>query len=67
MSLDTLTGVSPFVWCGQVSRRSLPGFSAACWYFGEELDKGINAHLKDEEKVSIGLVASFVGGKLLAK
>jgi hypothetical protein len=67
MSLDTLTGVSPFVWCGQVSRRSLPGFSAACWYFGEELDKGINAQLKDEEKVSIGLVASFVGGKTLAK
>lgn len=26
-----------------VSRRSLPGFSAACWYFGAELDKGINS------------------------
>ncbi len=56
-----------FLHCKQVSRHSLPGFSAACWYFGEELDKGINAQLEDEEKIPIGLVASFVGGKTVAK
>ena len=49
----------------QASRRSLPGFSAACWYFGAELDKGINSDLSADEKVPIGLVASFVGGTFI--
>jgi hypothetical protein len=39
-----------------VTRQSLPRFSAVCWYFGAELDKGINVNadtqrLSTDEKV----------------
>ena len=49
-----------------MSRQTLPAFSAACWYFGAELDKGINSQVTaSDDKVPIGLVASFVGGTFI--